>query len=55
MFSRALAKDEQKEMPFGDWRNWLAHMLWEHGVVGSSPTSPTILKKSTKQRYGVIV
>ena len=26
----------------GDWRNWLAHVLWEHGVVGSSPTSPTI-------------
>ena len=30
---------------FGDWRNWLAHVLWEHGVVGSSPTSPTISVK----------
>ena len=22
---------------------WLAHMVWDHGVVGSNPTSPTIL------------
>ena len=27
----------------GDWRNWLAHVLWEHGVASSSLASPTIL------------
>lgn len=26
----------------GDWRNWLAHVLWEHGVASSSLASPTI-------------
>ena len=25
----------------GDGRSWLARLLWEQEVVGSSPTSPT--------------
>ena len=24
---------------------WLAHLLWEQGVVGSNPTTPTILQR----------
>ncbi len=26
---------------FGVWRSWLAHLLWEQGVEGSSPFTPT--------------
>ena len=25
----------------GDWRNWLACMVWDHEVAGSNPVSPT--------------
>ncbi len=27
----------------GAWRNWIAYLLWEQGVPGSSPGAPTIL------------
>ena len=27
--------------PIGDWRNWLACMVWDHEVAGSNPVSPT--------------
>lgn len=40
-----LHKQSRIEIVFiniGDWRNWLAHMLWEHGVASSSLASPTI-------------
>ncbi len=30
---------------FGEWRSWLAYVLWEHGVPGSNPGSPTIIKE----------
>ena len=23
------------------WRSWLTHVLWEHEIVGSNPTTPT--------------
>ena len=26
---------------------WLAHLLWEQGVVGSNPTTPTIWSSSS--------
>jgi hypothetical protein len=26
----------------GVWRSWLTHVLWEHEIVGSNPTTPTI-------------
>ena len=26
----------------GDWRNWLACMVWDHEVAGSNPVSPTL-------------
>lgn len=29
----------------GDWRNWLACLLWEQEVAGSNPVSPTIFMK----------
>ena len=25
----------------GVWRSWLTHVLWEHEIVGSNPTTPT--------------
>ena len=27
---------------FGEWRSLVAHLLWEQGVLGSNPGSPTI-------------
>lgn len=27
---------------FGVWLSWLEHRVWDAGVVGSSPTTPTI-------------
>ena len=35
------------DAPVGVWRSWLAHLLWEQGVVGSSPTTPTINENPT--------
>ncbi len=26
----------------GEWRSLVAHLLWEQGVAGSNPVSPTI-------------
>ena len=28
---------------YGDWRSWLARLLWEQEAAGSSPASPTNL------------
>ncbi len=29
---------------------WLAHLLWEQGVVGSNPTIPTIVNQKADER-----
>ncbi len=30
---------------FGMWRSWLAHLLWEQGVLRSSRSIPTKSKR----------
>ncbi len=30
---------------YGVWLNWLEHLVWDQGIVGSSPTTPTIRQK----------
>ena len=29
--------------PFGEWRSWLAHLVWDQGVAGSNPVSPILI------------
>ena len=31
---------------FGVWRSWLAHLVWDQRVAGSSPVTPTDDKES---------
>ncbi len=30
----------------GAWPSWLGRVLWEHEIVGSSPTAPTFNQKN---------
>ena len=32
---------------------WLAHLLWEQGVVGSNPTIPTIKNKKLSENFSL--
>ena len=32
---------------------WLAHLLWEQGVVGSNPTIPTIEIKELSEKFSL--
>lgn len=41
LISRGLPRSN--EVSIGDWRNWLACMVWDHEVAGSNPVSPTII------------
>ena len=35
----------------GDWRSLVAHRIWDAGVVGSNPTSPTNLLYGEKNEW----
>ena len=35
-------------MTFGEWRSPVAHAVWDRGVAGSNPVSPTIRKRLSR-------
>ncbi len=35
----------------GDWRNWLACMVWDHEVAGSNPVSPTLHSMTNRPQF----
>ena len=38
---QVLSSAHKYALNIGDWRNWLARMVWDHEAAGSNPVSPT--------------
>ena len=34
---------------YGVWRSLVAHMVWDHGVEGSNPFTPTIYNRNRQR------
>ena len=37
-----LQKQRLRAVAVGEWRRLVAHLVWDQGVAGSNPVSPTI-------------
>jgi hypothetical protein len=39
------------ELPVGEWRSLVAHLVWDQRVAGSNPVSPTIISATNKSLF----
>ena len=39
-----------RRLPVGEWRRLVAHLVWDQGVAGSNPVSPTNVSVGQRQK-----